>query len=133
MTRFLRPILLVVLLMLVGFSLSSCGYEAKGEKIEQAIAENVNAVSGVTEAKVHVNANTSGTFITVKVTADSYDTSELTRILDEALTKILTDPRIEDGSFSMGVFSPDDSISVGPSDIGYNGTNTLNSMRKFVR
>jgi hypothetical protein len=130
--KIIRLVLALLLISLAGIALSSCGYEAKGEKIQQAITEDVNAVSGVTEANVQVNANTSGTFITVKVTADSYDTSELTRILDEALTTILKDPRIEDGSFGMGVFSPDDAVSVGPSDLGYKGTSTLNSMRKFV-
>lgn len=126
----IRNVLAVLLIAVAGISLSSCGYEAKGEKIEQAIHENVNPIPGVTSVDPHINTNTSGTFITLGIVADSYDEDELKSIAKEALTRILKDPRIEDGSLGMGVFSPDKSINIGPSDIGCTSTGSLDSLRK---
>ena len=129
MTRFIRLTVLALMLVATGFSLSACGYEEKKATIERALEENVESIPGVTEVDPDVNANTSGTFITLKITADSYDEDELKSVAKEALTNILKDPRIGNASFSMGVFSPDDSINIGPSDVGCIGTGTTDSLR----
>jgi hypothetical protein len=89
----------------------------------------VESIPGVTEVDPDVNANTSGTFITLKISANSYDEDELKSVAKEALTNILKDPRIGYASFSMGVFSPDDSINIAPSDVGCIGTGTTDSLR----
>jgi hypothetical protein len=129
MIKHLRPLSLALLLATTAALLSACGYEEKKATIEQALRENVESIPGVTAVDPHVNTNTSGTFITLSVTADSYDEAELKGIAKEALTGILNDSRIENGSFAMGVFSPDDSINIGPSDLGCAGTGSLDSLR----
>ncbi|ACL42147.1 hypothetical protein Achl_4196 (plasmid) [Pseudarthrobacter chlorophenolicus A6] len=130
MTRLLRLLVFGLLLIATGATVSACGYEEKKATIEGAIHENAESIPGVTAVNAHVNANTSGTFITLKITADSSDEDELKSIAKGALTKILKDPRIEDGTLAMGVFSPDGSINIGPSDIGCTtSTGTLSSLR----
>lgn len=63
----------------------------------------MESIPGVTEVDPDVNANTSGTLITLKISANSYDEDELKSVAKEALANILKDPRIGYASFSMGV------------------------------
>lgn len=89
----------------------------------------MESIPGVAEVDPDVNANTSGTLITLKISANSYDEDELKSVAKEALTNILKDPRIGYASFSMGVFSPNDSINIAPSDVGCIGTGTTDNLR----
>jgi hypothetical protein len=126
----LRRTAVAVILLATCASVTACG-DDKETRIEQAIAEDVKAVAGVARVTPSVNANTSGTFITVKVTADGSDRPDMERILNDSLVSVLRDPRVGDGVFAMSVFSPDDATSVGPGDLGYTGTATTSDLRKF--
>ncbi|MDR6989270.1 hypothetical protein J2Y66_003785 [Paenarthrobacter nitroguajacolicus] len=132
MTRRLRLPFVALILASAALSLSGCGHEEKAASIEAALIEDVEPIPGVITVDPHVNANTSGTFITLSVTADSNDEDEIKRVAREALKVILNDPRIGHGSFSMGVFSPDKTINIGPSDVGCQGTGTTDSLRGCV-
>lgn len=129
--KIIRLVLTVLLLAIGALSLSSCGYDTKRVKIEEALVENAKSISGVSLVNTHVNSNTSGNFMTVKITADNSYKSELERILQEYLSAILSDPRVEDGTLGVSVFSPDEETNVGPSDLGYSGLNTTRKMREF--
>jgi hypothetical protein len=131
MTRRLRLPFVALILASAALSLSGCGYEEKAADIEAALIEDVESIPGVVTVDPHVNANTSGTFITLSVTADSYDEDEIKGVAKEALKRVPDDPRIGYASFSMGVFSPDDTINIGPSEVGCRGTgNTTDSLRE---
>lgn len=129
MTPYRRSLPLALLLVSVA-SLSACGYAEEKSTIERALHENVESIPGVTEADTHVNVNTSGTFISLDITANSYDEEELKNIAREALTRIARDARIENGTFSMGVFSPDSSVNIGPSDVGCDTKASLSILRE---
>lgn len=130
MVRSSRPV--VALILLAACMLSGCGYEEKGARIEKAITEDVQPIAGVATVSPSVNANTSGTFIAVKITAASSDEADMKRILEESLKAVLKDPRLGDGgTFGMSVFSPGDATSVGPSDLGYAGTSSTSDLREF--
>lgn len=64
----------------------------------------MESIPGVAEVDPDVNANTSGTLITLKISANSYDEDELKSVAKEALTNILKDPG-SDTRRSRWVFS----------------------------
>ncbi|GGI83334.1 hypothetical protein [Pseudarthrobacter scleromae] len=116
-------------------SLASCGLDqtAQSDTLETEMEEAATTIPGVQSANAHVNMNTSGNFITIKLVGTSADPDVLGESLKEALPVILNKARdLDGGTFSISIFSPDDTVGIGPSDIGYPaGTgDTLNGIRQ---
>ncbi|WP_309108874.1 hypothetical protein [Arthrobacter sp.] len=135
MSRILRSVAGATIAGLLTLSLTSCGLDqtAQADKLETEMEEAATSVSGVQSANAHVNMNTSGNFINIKLVGTSGDDDVLGESLKEALPVILEKTKdVDGGTFSISIFSPDDTIQVGPSDIGYPaGTgDTLNGIRK---
>jgi hypothetical protein len=94
--------------------------------------EAAMSVPGIAAAQVHVNMNTSGNFITAKLVGTSHDEAVLTEVLGDALPLMLAETEdLTAGTFSTGIFSPDDAVSVGADAIGYPGGSSLREFREY--
>jgi len=121
---------LIVVLVIIG--VIGCSGPSKAERLGRDMQDAAASVPGVKAAQVHVNMNTSGNFITAKLVGTSDDAAELTQALQGALPVMLEKTRdLESGTFSVGIFSPDDSVSVGTDALGYSGGASLRDIREY--
>jgi hypothetical protein len=119
---------------LVVLGLAACMVKgpSAAERLESDMQEAAMSVAGIESAEVDVILNTSGNFITVKLVGASHDEAGLAEMLGNALPPILaTTKELESGSFAIGIFSPDDTVSAGASELGYSGGKSLSRFREF--
>jgi len=132
--RILKPITSTIIMGLVVLGLSACGVggPAPAERLKTAMQDAATSVPGVASAQLHVNMNTSGNFITAKLVGTASDEAALARALEEALPAMLEETEdLDTGTFSVGIFSPDDGVSVGADALGYPGGASLTDFREF--
>jgi hypothetical protein len=123
-----------VALALAVLALPACGQggPAPAERLKASMEEAAMAVPGIASAQVHVNMNTSGNFITAKLVGTGNDEATLTQALKGALPAMLeTTQDLQSGTFSTGIFSPDESVSVGAGALGYPGGSSLKDFREY--
>ncbi|MFJ4268474.1 hypothetical protein ACIPY1_18105 [Paenarthrobacter nicotinovorans] len=123
---------LIVGLFLLGITACGAGGPSKAERLGKDMEEAASSVPGIKDAQVHVNMNTSGNFITAKLTGTGSDQAALAEALDGALPAMLDKTKdLDSGSFSISIFSPDDSVSVGAAELGYTGGTSLVDIREY--
>lgn len=123
---------LIIMMLILGITACGVGGPSKAERLGKDMQDAAASVPGVKDAQVHVNMNTSGNFITAKLTGTGSEHATLAQALEEALPAMLektTD--LDSGSFSVSIFSPDDSVSVGAGDLGYAGGTSLVDFREY--
>ncbi|QOT21651.1 hypothetical protein [Paenarthrobacter sp. YJN-D] len=123
---------LIIMMLILGITACGVGGPSKAERLGKDMQDAAASVPGVKDAQVHVNMNTSGNFITAKLTGIGSEHAALAQALEEALPAMLektTD--LDSGSFSVSIFSPDDSVSVGAGDLGYAGGTSLVDFREY--
>ncbi|SKB54183.1 hypothetical protein SAMN05660916_01367 [Arthrobacter sp. 31Cvi3.1E] len=123
---------LIIMMLILGITACGMGGPSKAERLGKDMQDAAASVPGVKDAQVHVNMNTSGNFITAKLTGTGSEHAALAQALEEALPAMLektTD--LDSGSFSVSIFSPDDSVSVSAGDLGYAGGTSLVDFREY--
>ncbi|MDI2034853.1 hypothetical protein [Paenarthrobacter nitroguajacolicus] len=122
----------IIGLLILGITACGLGGPSKAERLGKDMHDAAMSVPGVTDARLHVNMNTSGNFITASLTGTGTDQSELSQALGKALPAMLEKTKdLDNGSFSVSIFSPDDSVSVGSDALGYTGTSSLVDFREY--
>ncbi|MEV7660629.1 hypothetical protein [Paenarthrobacter sp. NPDC089316] len=134
MSKLPRPVASALIIGLIILGITACGVggPSKAERLGKDMQEAATSVPGVQGADVHVNMNTSGNFITAKLTGTGTDQAALAEALDKALPAMLGKTKeLNSGSLSVSIFSPDDSISVGAGYLGYTGGTSLVEFREY--
>ncbi|MFC8039109.1 hypothetical protein ACFUOZ_07125 [Paenarthrobacter sp. NPDC057355] len=129
-----RPIasVLIIGLFLLGITACGVGGPSKAERLSKEMQDAAMSAPGVKSAQVHINMNTSGNFITAKLTGAGSDQASLAEALDKALPAMLEKTTtLANGSFAISIFSPDDSVSVGSRALGYTGDSSLEEFREY--
>lgn len=132
--RIRRIITAALILNALAVALSGCvfGGPSRAERLETTLEDAAMSVQGIKSASVDANVNTSGNFITVKLVGDSDDKPELRETLRNAIPAILDSIKdLETATFGVSIYSPDDSVSVDPDELGYSGLSSLNEFREF--
>jgi len=123
---------LIIMMLILGITACGVGGPSKAERLGKDIQDAAASVPGVKNAQVNVNMNTSGNFITAKLTGTGSDHATLAEALEAALPAMLEKTKdLDSGSFSVSIFSPDDSVSVGAGDLGYAGGTSLVDFREY--
>ncbi|WP_420180323.1 hypothetical protein [Paenarthrobacter sp. TA1.8] len=119
-------------LLILGASACGLGGPSKAERLGKDLEAAALSVPGVESAKLNVNMNTSGNFITVKLVGSSHDADVLADVLGNALPPMLEETEeLQSGTFGISIFSPDDAVSASARDLGYPGGSSLNSFREY--
>ncbi|MFF2843992.1 hypothetical protein [Paenarthrobacter sp. NPDC057981] len=129
-----RPLAAVLILGLFLLGITACGVggPSKAEQLSKEMQDAAMSVAGMQQADVHVIMNTSGNFITAKLTGTGSDQASLAEALDKALPAMLEKTTaLNNGSFAISIFSPDDSVSVGSRALGYTGDSSLEEFREY--
>ncbi|NWL11367.1 hypothetical protein DM791_14285 [Paenarthrobacter nitroguajacolicus] len=132
--RFFKPAVSALTMGLLIMSASACGLggPSKAERLGKDLEAAALSVTGVESAKLNVNMNTSGNFITVKLVGSSHDADVLADVLGNALPPMLEETEeLQSGTFGISIFSPDDAVSASARDLGYPGGSSLNSFREY--
>ncbi|UXM92724.1 hypothetical protein N5P29_05205 [Paenarthrobacter sp. JL.01a] len=123
---------LIIGLLILGVTACGVGGPSKAERLGKDMEDAAGSVPGIQDAQVHVNMNTSGNFITAKLTGTGSDQAALAGALDGALPAMLEKTKeLDSGSFSVSIFSPDDTVSVGAAELGYTGGTSLVDIRDY--
>jgi len=123
---------LIIMMLILGITACGVGGPSKAERLGKDMQDAAASVPGVKNAQVNVNMNTSGNFITAKLTGTGSDHATLAEALEAALPAMLEKTNdLDSGSFSVSIFSPDDSVSVGAGDLGYAGGTSLVDFREY--
>jgi hypothetical protein len=134
MRGFRKIITRALILGALAVALSGCifGGASRADRLESSLKDAAMSVPGIKSVSVNANANTSGNFIVVKLVGDTDDKSELTEILRDAIPALLDSIKdLESGTFGVSIFSPDDSVSAEPGELGYSGSSSLVRYREF--
>ncbi|MET3366828.1 UNVERIFIED_CONTAM: hypothetical protein ABIE34_000049 [Jeotgalibacillus campisalis] len=132
--RFFKPAVSALAMGLFILSASACGLggPSKAERLGKELEAAALSVPGVESAKLNVNMNTSGNFITIKLVGSSHDADVLADVLGNALPPMLEETEeLQSGTFGVSIFSPDDAVSASAGDLGYSGGSSLNSFREY--